>query len=201
MVSCNSLPRINIAEIDKEICSKPYVNQTLTLVHIIKSKIADKYINIFYGITHMDPKYRILKTEIFTLEGLSLLRIEKRDSKIKVVKSVKPFDSKHMQLGMLNDIQFILFKPIAALFKVGLLGNGKKICRFKQTGNNKYIDILRINQDEYSLNKYADDYSLEKSVYIKIEKHEGISVPAIIKMKTYGIIPYSLDLKLQRIQK
>jgi hypothetical protein len=153
------------------------------------------------GITDISSDLETIHSIIMSIEGLVLFDGVYR-GEVFINRGIRPFDSKELAKGLMNDIRMVFFRPVGELTGTGVLSNGSHVCRYRN-GPMTIVDVIIDPDHDWEIRQYRNG-NLSRSVkaYLKERAIDGVrkAFPGRIELSAREHPGYALTLRLIRAE-
>jgi hypothetical protein len=180
-----------------EVCCRkeclPYIETPHRLIHAIEARLPDGTATALLGVVLVDLPGNVLHCVLMTPEGFVLLdAVDHQGTEIR--RSVPPFDSAAVSMGLLADIRLLFFPPSGALRDAGWLKNGTAICRFFSNIQGTRTDVIATGTGCWEIRQYDGSDVLQRSIRLSGALRRGLFEK--IELEAPGLLGYSLKMTL-----
>ncbi|MBM4315267.1 MAG: hypothetical protein FJ122_15305 [Deltaproteobacteria bacterium] len=173
-------------------CQRPFLKMPYRLVHAMEADLPDGRRETGIGVLLADPRKRIFRSMLMTVEGWVLFDIEKGET-LSIRRAVPPFDSPGFARRMEEDIALAFFPPIEAPSAWGRGEDGALTCRFG-SADGMGVDVMVRGDGATEVRRYGDGGALRKRAVIFSFNRDGLAERIEIRSGVWP--PYTLRLKL-----
>ena len=173
-------------------CRMPFLEMPHRLVHAMEADLPDGGRVAGIGVLLADPRKRIFRSILMTLEGWVLFDIEKGET-LTVRRAVPPFDSPGFARRMEEDIALAFFPPIEAPSVIGRGEDGTLTCRFGGA-DRMGVDVLVRGDGVTEVLRYGDGGGLRKRAVISSFNRDGLAERIELRSGAWPF--YTLRLRL-----
>lgn len=178
-----------------DLCEGVFPERAYRVTHRIQASLPAGGQTDLIGITLFDPKRRIMRSVLMSVEGVRLFDATSSTDGLKIHKSVPPFDKKSFAKALFMDIKLLFFKPQTKPTSFGGRVDESwtlfNTCRYKrgervdEIGFNVKFGAKRLVMEGHRVTKEIIFHDLS---YRSVARHARIVTP--------GGLGYSLDLSL-----
>jgi hypothetical protein len=193
--------RLIQADFPAENCTSPFPKGKWRLIHSIEADLPGNQKSLMMGITVVDSQAQTLRCVMMTLEGLVLFDGRYENQQVFVERAIAPFNGKGFAEGMMEDVRFLFFQPSGQLSERGLSKNGRQVCRYRISGDERMEIVLDPEGRGWTICRHKEGKAIRTLI---AEASKDNKLPMFIadrmELKAQGSSEYILYLKLVDVE-
>jgi hypothetical protein len=172
-------------------CRRPFLPGKYRLVHALETVMPDGAKGTAVGVLVADPRTRVFRTALMTIEGFVLFDAEAGET-LTIHRAVPPFDAPAFAEALAEDIRLAFFPPGEAPAAWGAGEKGASACRFEQA-DGRLVEVLTLADGVMAIRLYGTGQELLKTIKMAPPERPGLAETLEIHG---GWPPYTLRLLL-----
>jgi hypothetical protein len=191
LVSCAGVPRLaplQPGEPFSKQCAAPFLTKGWRLIHSVSGSFPGGGGTTMIGVTEAVPGRGRLHCVLMSVEGLVLCDAT-YDGKLSITRGIGPFSNPGMVMGMVRDIQLMLFAPDGPA-ETGMVA-GARACRY--SSSEVVTDVSPGPDGTVDLVRYESN---TRSRTARFSRMRADGLPGRIELQAHGAVGYTLLLDL-----